>query len=300
MQPIMNVAVIGASGTLGSVALRKLLETGTLNVTVLRRPDSASTFPPNTKVIDVDYSSRESLRSAFTGQDAVLSFVPTFAAGSQIALIDAAVEARVRRFIPSEFSANLDNPKARTLPIFVPKVKVQEYLFQKAKESGLTYTIIYGGGWLDAGSHRSFLLNISGETTNTYDGGNVPFSASTLDTVADSVVSALSHWDETKNRSLFVHSLVTTQNHLLSLAKEVMPGKPWATRDFKLDELIARSDERLAQGLLDFETFSPYIFRAVFDPAFGGRYDQTDNQLLGIKEASEADIREILKKLLQA
>ncbi|KAF4967226.1 hypothetical protein FSARC_5205 [Fusarium sarcochroum] len=299
MRPIKKVAAIGASGTLGTVALKKLLEADKFNITVIRRAGSTSTFHANVKVIDVDYSSLDSLKSAFEGQDAVISLVPTFAADAQKAFVDAAIAAGVSRFIPSEFSANLANANARTLPVFAAKVKLQEYLVEKARDSDLTYTFIYGGGWLDAGPHRSFLISSTGDTTNTYDGGDVRFSVSTLDTVADAIVSTLHHLDDTKNRSVHVHSLVTTQNLLLALAKEVAPEKSWDKVDFKLDDLTAKSDQRLANGLTDFETFVPYILRAIFDPDFGACYEEADNELLGLKEASEEDIRSILRTLLE-
>ncbi|PLB53256.1 NAD(P)-binding protein [Aspergillus steynii IBT 23096] len=294
-----KVAVIGASGTLGAVALRKLLEADTFTVTVIRRAGSSSAFPANLKVIDVDYSSVDSLKSAFKDQDSILSLVPTFAVDAQQAFIDAAVEAGVSRFIPSEFSANLTHPNARTLPVFAPKVKIQEYLVEKAKNTGLTYTFIYCGGWLDAGSHRSFLISSTGDTTNIFDGGDVAFSASTLDTVASAIVATLAHLEETKNRSIHVHSLVTTQNHLLALAKEVAPEKPWHTVNLKLEDLTAKANVRLAKGLVDFETFAPYIFRAIFDPSFGACYERTDNQLLGITYSSDEDVKDILRDLLK-
>ncbi|RBR26459.1 uncharacterized protein FIESC28_00753 [Fusarium coffeatum] len=299
MCPIKNVAAIGASGTLGAVALKKLLEGDRFHITVIRRTDSTSTFPDNVKVIDVDYSSPESLKSAFKGQDAIISLVPTFAVDTQKAFIDAAIEAGVSRFIPSEFSANLANPKARTLPVFLPKVKLQEYLVEKAEASDLTYTFIYGGAWLDAGSHRSFLISSTGDTTNIYDGGDIPFSVSTLDTVADAIISTLEHVEETKNCCVHVHSIVTTQNRLLALAKEVAPEKSWDTVHYKLDDLTAKSDERLANGITDFDTFLSYILRAIFDPAFGACYAKTDNELLGVQKASEEDIREAIRALLK-
>ncbi|KAI1057391.1 hypothetical protein LB507_011546 [Fusarium sp. FIESC RH6] len=299
MRPIKNVAAIGASGTLGAVALQKLLEADKFHVTVMTRAGSNSTFPDNVKVIDVDYSSPESLKVAFKGQDAIISLVPTFAADAQKAFIDAAIETGVSRFIPSEFSANLANPKARTLPVFVPKVELQEYLVEKTKASNLTYTFIYGGAWLDAGSHRSFLISSTGDTTKIYDGGDIPFSVSTLDTVADAIVSTLEHAEDTKNRSVHVHSIVTTQNRLLALARDVAPEKSWDTVDYKLDDLTARSDERLANGIIDFNTCVPYIMRAIFDPAFGACYAKTDNELLGVKKASEGDIRETIRALLK-
>jgi len=170
---------------------------------------------------------------------------------------------------------------------------------EKSKTSDLTYTFIYGGGWLDAGSLRSFLISSTGDTTNIYYNGDVPFSVSTLDTVADAIFSTLDYVEETKNRSIHVHSIVTTQNRLLALAKEVAPEKSWKTVDYELHDLTAKSDEKLANGITDFDTFVPYILRAIFDPAFGACYTKTDNELLGVREASEGDIREVIRDLLR-
>lgn len=172
-------------------------------------------------------------------------------------------------------------------------------MIEKAKASDLTYTFIYGGAWLDAGSHRSFLVSSTGDKTNIYDGGDIPFSVSTLDTVADAILSTLEHTEDTKNHSVHVHGIVTTQNRLLALAQEVAPEKSWGTVDYKLDDLTARSDERLANGMTDFDTFVPYILRAIFDPAYGACYAETDNEPLGVKEASDEDIREVIRALLK-
>lgn len=297
MRPIKNVAAIGASGTLGAVALKKLLEADKFHVTIIRRAGSTSTFPNNVKVIDVDYSTPESLKAAFKGQDAIVSLVPTFAADAQKAFIDAAIETGVSRLISSEFSANLANSRARNIPVFVPHVKLREYLVEKAKASDLTYTFTYGGVWLDARSHRSLLISSTGDTTKIYDDGDIPISESTLDTVAEAIVSTLEHVEETKNRSVHVHSIVTTQDRLLVLAKEVGSEKAWDTVHYKLDDLTAKSDERLANGITDFDAFVPYILRAIFDPAFGACYAKSDNELLGVEEASEEDIRVVIRAL---
>ena len=42
-----------------------------------------------------------------------------------------------------------------------------------------------------------------------------------------------------------------------------------------------------------------YLFRCIFGPPeYGGQFKQTDNELLGVKGKTEADVESILKKLM--
>ncbi len=70
-----NVLLIGASGNLGKSILSALRADSTFNVTVLSRADSAATFSSDVKVIKADYSNKDALVKAFTGQDVVISAV---------------------------------------------------------------------------------------------------------------------------------------------------------------------------------------------------------------------------------
>ncbi len=78
----------------------------------------------------------------------------------QLLLIDAAVEAGVRRFIPSEFGSDSTNPKAAALPVFRSKIAAQKALAERAaaSTSGFTYTLVITGpllGWgLTQGLHE--------------------------------------------------------------------------------------------------------------------------------------------------
>lgn len=295
---IKKVAITGAAGDLGSVVFDKLVGSGKFDVRVLRRFGSKSTFPEGTDVVDVDFDSLDSLKSALVGQDAVVSTVGYAGIQSQLTLIDAAAAAGVKRIIPSDFGANLDNPKTRQLPIFGDKVKAHEHVRDKSNTTDLTYTIVYNNAFLDWGLERDFLLRISDAKPVILDGGDLPFSATTLGSVADAVVGILTHPEETKNRSVRIHDIVISQNQLLALAKKVAPNKSWEVVPAKLDDLIAEADARLARGNFDMETFAPYLSRATLDPGYGGKFDTTDNELLGVKGVSEDEVTQILKKIL--
>lgn len=76
-----------------------------LNITLLTRTISTAKFPTGAKVIASDFS-LESLTSAFKGQDAVISCIPIVALGEQAVVIEAAIVAGVKRFIPSEYGSD--------------------------------------------------------------------------------------------------------------------------------------------------------------------------------------------------
>ena len=98
----------------------------------MSREESKSTFPDDIKVIKSDYS-ESSLADAFKGQDAVVSTISGGALQDQFKIIDAAVKAGVKRFIPSEFGSDSTNKAGNEIcPIFEGKLKAVEHLKQKA------------------------------------------------------------------------------------------------------------------------------------------------------------------------
>lgn len=300
MSLIKNVAIVGATGSLGSTILDRLVALNKFNITVLRRLDS-SLEPPfeGVKVLRVDYQSQESLRTALMGQDAVVSALGTLAVEAQIPLIDAAAAAGVKRFIPSDFGGDFDNPNTRSISVFGAKVKVQDHVIEKSKTTSITYTAIYCSAFLDWGFQYDFTLRISDYKPLLINGGDALFSATYLSTIGDAVVGVLNHPEETKNRSVYVHDVVVSQKRLLEMAKKAAPEKPWEPRVVDLDDMISGAEKRLAAGQLDMEAVMPYVFRVIMDPPFGGRFEKVDNELLGLKPKTEEDVLATLKELIR-
>ncbi|KAL6803181.1 hypothetical protein GGI42DRAFT_21788 [Trichoderma sp. SZMC 28013] len=296
---LKNVALTGASGAVGSVVLKALLAAGNFNVTVLRRNNSKSTFPDNVKVVDADFESVDSLTQALAGQDAVVSTVGTEGlAEEQKKLVDAAVAAGVQRFVPSEYGCDLANDLAAKLPVFAPKIGVARYLEEKAKTTPLTYTFAYSGPFFDWGLEHNFIFKSAGSKPILYDGGDTVFSTSTLDAVAQAIIGILNKPEETKNRAVRFQSVAISQNGILKVAKEVAPERDWQPEVVKIDDVTRAADERLAKGILGPETFVPYLIRAVNDPRYGSQFTTLDNELLGVKQLTEKEVKEIVKSKL--
>jgi hypothetical protein len=118
----------------------------------------------------VDYSSVDSLKSALSGQDAVVSTLAGVAVGQpQRNAIDAALAVGVKRFIPSEFGIN--TRQARGTPIaqiLAGKIATVDYLEElAAKNEGFTWTGVTTGLFFDS-VRRSLLLSISKSKSAEY------------------------------------------------------------------------------------------------------------------------------------
>ena len=92
------------------------------------------------QVIQVDYNNKNDLRFKLAGVDTVIS---TISGASQLALIDAAAQAHVRRFVPSEFEGS---PTARPPNDVLDRgrraalTRLQHY-----KQCGMEYTVFTCG-----------------------------------------------------------------------------------------------------------------------------------------------------------
>ncbi|KAM3498438.1 hypothetical protein MY10362_008243 [Beauveria mimosiformis] len=296
--PVQNVTLVGATGNVGSIALDKL-SASRHNLQVLRRLGSKSTYPASVKVVDVDFSSADALTSALQGQDVVVSTLPADVASLQVALIDAAVAAGVKRFLPSEFGCNLDNALSRQIPVFAEKIKIEEYLKERAAAGRISYTFVYNGPFLDWGIQNQFVLNVAGYKPRLLDDGKALFSATNLDTVGSALVGILDHLDDTKNRAVFLEDIKISQQRLLELAKKAAPEKPWEVTYVKVDDLVKVAGENLAKGIFTFDNIAPFIHKSFVSPGYGGSFEKSDNELLGLSRSSDEFVLEQYKKLLQ-
>jgi hypothetical protein len=257
----------------------------------------------NVKVITTDYSPT-SLALAFSGQDAVLSLLSLSAISQQYTLVEAAVKAGVKRFLPSEFGT--DNSSASVLAI-VPPFRVRTELIDtlKAKQaagSPIEWTAVVTGMFLDWGLRTGFLdLNVEQRTAELWDDGDVPFTATNLTVVARTVVKLLSDaaaYEASRNAYIYTGSVTTTQKELLAATEKATNAKFKVTR-IESQKLIAESTTKLASG--DLAAMIPLV-KAVAFARFHGEA-LTDlrkfglfNEKFGIKDDSTEEIVAALVK----
>jgi hypothetical protein len=283
--------------------LQALLNSGKFNLTVINRASSSTTFPDNVKVTSADFSSVDSLTAALKGQDAVVSTLGTAGLLSQTLLVDAAVAAGVKRFLPSDFGCDMGNAKTGALPVYRNKVVVHKKLREAvAAHPDFTYTLVCNNAFLDYGIQKNFLLNWKDAQPKLFDGGDNVFSATTLASVGQAVVGVLRHPEETRNRFVYVKDIDISQNMLLGLAKKIDAEKVWKEPIIlSTADMEKASNESLAKGQITPSVMMAYLFRVLFGPAeYGGCFANVDNELLGVKGKTMNDVEDILRKAMFA
>ncbi|OAQ98489.1 hypothetical protein LLEC1_04182 [Akanthomyces lecanii] len=251
------------------------------------------------RIVDVDFASVPDLTSALRGQDVVVSTLPAEVASLQVPIIDAAVAAGVPRFLPTEYGSNISNPLSRQIPVFAEKVKIEEYLEAKAAAGQIAYTFVYTGAFLEWGIRHHFVLDVAEYKPTLLDEGRAVFSTTNVETLGRALVAIVEHLDETKNRAVFLEDLKISQARLLELARTAAPEKPWQGSYAKTDDLVEKAGEGLAKGIFTFDNIAPFLYRSIVSPGYGGSFEKSDNELLGLGQSSEEFVLEQYKKLLQ-
>lgn len=284
------------TGNLGPSIINALLEAG-FQVTVLSRSTSHD-LDPRAQIKVVDYGSVDSIVAALKGQDALVNTlgVGQIPGDVHLRLVEAAHTAGIQRYLPSEFGSDTANPLVSKLPVFGDKIAVVQRLNELTSEnSAFSYTGVITGPFFDWGIQNNFLINLDGPATSIFDGGDVPFSTTTLAGVGRAVAGVLKHPAETRNRNVYVAETEVTQNQLVQLS-----GKAGQLHleQVKTEDLEREAYEAVKQPTPDFTLFAlNLVRRAIFGgEKYGGRFTKVDNELLGIEQLSEAQIRDLVKQ----
>jgi nucleoside-diphosphate-sugar epimerase len=301
--PLPRIAIAGATGNLGLPIHSALLSAGYHVLALSRSGGNRSKLPPhpNLTIKEVDFTSVSALSKALQDVKVVVSCLATSAMGSQKPLIDASVAAGVDRFIPAEFGMDSQNPLAMQLPVCMPKVETQKYLREQARKNpNFTWTAVANGMFLDWGLEMGVIVDPVRHIATLYNGGDIPFSATTLADVAKAVIGVVSNQDKTANRLVYVYSALVTQNQLIRYAK----GKDmmeWElveknTEMVKLDSFreLQKGDERDVEAAM-----LGFCVTAMFDAQYGCDFSgKLDNELLGVREMNEMEIRSLVEKCM--
>jgi hypothetical protein len=298
--PLPSIALAGATGNLGLPILSALLSAD-YPVTVLTRiggNHSKLTSHPNLTIKHVDFTSVPDLVTSLQDIEVVISCLATSAMGSQNPLIDASVAAGVKRFIPAEFGMDSQNPLAMQLPVCVMKTETQQHLREQSSANpDFTWTAIANGLFLDWGLKVGFIIDPAKHSATLYNGGDIPFSATTLADIAKAVLGVIRNQNETANRVIYIHSALVTQSQLIQYAKD-QDGKDWDiivtnTETVKQDsfrELEKKEGADVDAAMLGF------AITAMFDTDYGCYFSgRLDNDVVGVSEIGENGVRKVVE-----
>ncbi|KAL6922408.1 hypothetical protein FSHL1_006368 [Fusarium sambucinum] len=294
---IKNVALAGASGSLGSHILRALNKSGHFNVTVLTRKTTKD-IPTETGVKVVNFESILDLTAALKGQDALVDATsvpdPSFA----IRLMDAAAAAGVYRMIPAEFSSDPMNGKARGLPPFQGKAHALEHIQKLADDKKITWTAISNHAFLDWGLRKSFIgIDLQNKSIDYLKPSLTVVPLTTLESVGTAVANALIKDKATKNRVCYICNTQKTQKELAELSKRALGEEGWKTKDVDTKEAFEKAMVQLQAGQVDMQVIGDIIRFSISTPGYIQELEKTDNDLLGVKEMSDTEVQELIRKI---
>ncbi|KAJ7222433.1 hypothetical protein GGX14DRAFT_428785 [Mycena pura] len=220
-----NVYAIAGLGRIGLNMTRDLLAMKAADghhysVRVLTQsPDSPALADLKARGADVrtvSYAAPASLRAALDGVDVLISAIGYHGLEAQDILCDAAADARVQLFVPSEYGA-LSNTMVD--PVFAGK----EHFRARLVAAGLKYTVFYSGLWADF-DLRPFILrewfeiDLEGGSIHKWSNWDVPWSFTTQSDVSRFVTHVLVHLSrsELENRIIRIEGDRQSLNSLFS------------------------------------------------------------------------------------
>lgn len=237
----------------------------------------------------------ESLTAALEGIDGLVSTVAGAAIENQTVLIDAAIAAGVKRFIPSEYGSCTTNRKLAGFPVYASMFKIRQYLQEKAEAGKLTWTVLACGGFLDFLLGGPTFLDFATHKVTLFDEGDNRVSSTSLPNVGKAIVGIMKNFDATKNKIVRTSEVIVTQNKLLRIAEGLRPDIKWEISKVQTSAMLKEGLDGVSVG--DFSP--PVIMKIVTGTAlagdlYGSAYDETDNELLGVTELTEEDLKKLV------
>jgi len=202
MSGYKNFAIVGA-GTLGNYIIHQFLRekaAGTVNdVVVLTRQGSKTTIEGDARVISVDYSNPESIKSALLGVDVVISTISGTALDVQGKIAEAAQAAGIKLFVPSEFGGVTEG---ETVGMSGEKASIQDQL----KALDIPWAIFYTGPFADFVFADFLNLDVTSGKVSVAGDGNKQISFTSRPDIARYLAHVLTNLppNQLKNKSFII------------------------------------------------------------------------------------------------
>jgi len=189
-----TVLVAGATGMLGGRIATELIDQLDVDVRLMLRA-SALGNTAKTRAVDAlvsdgavvalgDVTDPDSLDKATAGVDVVVSALqggPDVIIDGQIALAEAAVRSRVRRFVSSDFAIDLYNA-----PTGAPQFDIRREADARIDSLPLEVVHVLNGGFMDLmlDPRAAHIIDLEKRTATIWGTGDEPFNLTTVDDTA--------------------------------------------------------------------------------------------------------------------
>jgi hypothetical protein len=313
---VENIAIVGASGNMGSHITQALLSSKKHVVTAITRTRAKErpVFPKGVVVREYSYEDYSSQVAALQGQDVLVILMSvSVPADTQNSLIKAAGDAGVAWILPSEWAGD---PREIQLgkDIFVgpQKQAVRDFIAAVGKSSWIGMVANFWYEFSLAGSPARFGFDLVNRAVTFYDRGAEAINVSTYAQCANAVANLLClkilPEDESDGSTTLSH-LKNTFVYISSFAisqKDIFASVLRVTETTREDWKITYQDceERYKNGLARFEKgskdgFEEAMYARMFYPGGEGNYEKKGllhNTVLGlpVEDLDEATNRSVV------
>lgn len=216
------ILVAGATGNLGQKICRELIKNNAIVRAVIREESSKENIDilkkMGVELFKADLSNEQELIKACTGVSCIVSALAGLSdiiLEAQTKLLNAAIAAGVKHFIPSDFSSDFTCIPEGENRNFDLRREFHVYLDQ----SPIKATSIFNGCFADILRYNTPLFNVPEKTIAYYDGKqDWKIDFTTMDDTA--AYAAMAALDELAPRYLKIASFSVSPNDLVQLSKE--------------------------------------------------------------------------------
>ncbi|KAJ5794016.1 hypothetical protein N7457_000615 [Penicillium paradoxum] len=278
-KPITRVVIVGATGRLGGVFARALIQTGKHTVTALTRETSKGKLPAGVQAIKVDYNDEAALIKAFEGQQFLAITLGIHAPENLHSRITAAAgKAGVPYIMPNAYGYPLNPNGVSESDSYGKAVLSRVSDAQNGVSSSVALPCGFWYEWSLATGEQWFGFNIKDRKVTFFDEGTRTITVSTWNQCGRALAALLSLPEsgtspalaDFKNKELRINSFRVSQRDMLDSLNRVLET---TDSDWEISyETVAK---RLADGA---EEFSKGIFTGYPKMLYGSIFLKTNEQ----------------------
>ncbi|KAF2009408.1 NAD(P)-binding protein [Aaosphaeria arxii CBS 175.79] len=304
MSTITNVAVVGASGRIGSHFANSLLASGKHTVTAISRHDSSASPPAGVVNKPVNFDNEDELVEALKGQQFLIITLGARAPKDlHSRIVKAAIKAGVEYIVPNAYGADIKNEV-----LVKEEMLTGQYaaLCNEIESLGGNYICLVCGPWYGWGfnmGEAGFGIDIKNKKVTFFDDGNTKVNLSTWDQCGRAIAGLLalpeSEVAKYKNKPIYTSSFRVSQRDILDSLNRVS-GTTDADWEIKYEESakrVAEGKELLSKG--DFSGFAKAMYSRLFYPNGDSDYESSKglaNEQLGLpKEDLDAESKKVVE-----
>lgn len=219
-------------------------------------------------------------------------------ADSPCHLIDASIAAGVYRYIPPEFGSDPLNENVQALPFFQRKATVTRHLFEKVKDTNLTWTAIANGPFFDPPLKDGTLgIDVRKKKATIYGNGNCVSPWTTLPAIGKATAQVLLKPGDTENKVVYISNANLSQNDILKLAMEELGENDWEIRSEDIHESYEEANNKLQQGEIDSGVIFTLLKYSMTSQVYTYVWESNDNNLLGVEQFTDDKVKALIGEI---